>query len=204
MTMYDLLETARRELKERFEELISGEEPDSSAALEAFSDKYQHDSVFEVADSHVPVYTEDLLMLALDNLELAHEKPGLGPAYDGLATPHNLIAANVAECIEQDLFEYWRELTDQVVDNLDGDPDPDDDPQPDDDDPEPAGPARRLPVAGDDRLIFTCAHCGQEKARMYGPPPLFVQPQQQTPDLLAAIRHTLVCRSCQEPARRAA
>ena len=136
-TLYTVLDGARQDLKERFDDLVSDEKPRDAADLEALSDEYRHDTVFEVADSHVPIYTYDLLMLAADQLTLATDEPELGPAFDGSPTPTNIIAANVFERIEQDLHEYWQELLDAATETFGEE----------DDDPDPAAPTKRLPSA---------------------------------------------------------
>ena len=68
------------------------------------------DTIHELADGLVPVYTSDLLSLAADNLALATDEPELGPAFDGSPTPTNIIAANVYEWLTAELWEYAREL----------------------------------------------------------------------------------------------
>ena len=68
------------------------------------------DLIFETADQMVPIYTYELLELAQDDLYLATEEPELGPAFDGKPTVVNIIAANVFEALESDLWEYWNEL----------------------------------------------------------------------------------------------
>ena len=55
------------------------------------------DAIHEIADSSVPVYTRDLMQLAVDNIGLATTEPDLGAAFDGKPTPANIIAANVYE-----------------------------------------------------------------------------------------------------------
>lgn len=71
-----------------------------------------HDLIFQAADSGVPVYTSDLIALAHDDLSLATDTPELGPAFDGSPTPENIIAANVFEQLEGELWEYWWEIED--------------------------------------------------------------------------------------------
>ena len=204
-TMYAVLEDARQDLKERFTDLVADEKPRSAADLEALSDRLGHDTVFEVADSNVPIYTYDLLTLAADELALATEEPELGPAFDGSPTPTNIIAANVFERIEQELAEYWQKLMGEAAEAFDEDDDEeDDDPDPDGDDPGPVMPANRLPVAQDGKLFYTCARCERRKARMYGDPPGLAPVGEQAADLLAAARHELVCRVCRMPALTAA
>lgn len=69
-----------------------------------------HDTVHEIADGLVPVYTSDLMQLAADNLNLATDTPELGPAFDGSPTPANIVAANVYEWLEAEIWEYANEL----------------------------------------------------------------------------------------------
>lgn len=67
------------------------------------------DTIHELADGLVPVYTSDLMQLAANNLSLATDVPELGPAFDGSPTPVNIIAANVYEWLTAQLWEYARE-----------------------------------------------------------------------------------------------
>jgi len=56
------------------------------------------DIIFEIADSSVPVYTADILDLLNDSVygfSLGTDVPEVGPAFDGEATPANIIAANL-------------------------------------------------------------------------------------------------------------
>jgi hypothetical protein len=73
-------------------------------------DPYQEDRCHEIADSWVPVYTYELLQMAADNLDLAHIEPECGPAFDGSATPINIIAANIYEALSNALHEHLYEL----------------------------------------------------------------------------------------------
>jgi len=68
------------------------------------------DTIHELADGLVPIYTSDLMTLAADNLDFATLEPELGPAFDGSPTPTNIVAANVYEWLETELWEYAREL----------------------------------------------------------------------------------------------
>jgi hypothetical protein len=70
----------------------------------------------------VPIYTGDLLRLAADNLQLATDEPELGPAFDGTPTPVNIIAANVFEHIEQELWQAWQAMQEDetTLDEEDG------------------------------------------------------------------------------------
>ena len=95
-TLYDLTQTAISDLRDWAADNPNCDEP--------------HDTIHEIADSSVPVYTYDLLQLAGDNLNLAVDTPDLGPAFDGSPTPVNIIAANVYEYITAALWENWNEI----------------------------------------------------------------------------------------------
>ena len=69
-----------------------------------------HDTIHEIADSSVPIHTSDLMELAARDNNLALNEPELGPAFDGSATPVNIIAANVFEAIEAALWDHVRDL----------------------------------------------------------------------------------------------
>lgn len=101
MTLYELVNDAIAELREWRQDNPDNEEP--------------HDTLFEIADSSVPVYTHDLLRLAADNCHLATDEPELGPAFDGSPTPANIIAANVFEYIQAALWKAWQEMLDEEV-----------------------------------------------------------------------------------------
>ena len=102
-TIDDVKESAR----ESFLDALEYENFESFSDLKAFE---PHDMIFETADSSVPVYTYDLLTIAASDLWLATETPDLGPAFDGSPTPVNIIAANIFEAIEADLWEYWQDV----------------------------------------------------------------------------------------------
>lgn len=72
-----------------------------------------HDTINEIADSSVPVYTSDLMQLAADDILLATNEPELGPAFDGSPTPVNIVAANVYDRIAEILWEYWHDHMDE-------------------------------------------------------------------------------------------
>ena len=63
------------------------------------------DIAHEIVDGMVPVYTANLLRLALDDLWLASTVPEIGSAFDGTSTAVNIIAANVYEELYQKVYE---------------------------------------------------------------------------------------------------
>lgn len=92
---------ARNELRDRWNEY-----------REDFDAGCEGDVIHEVADGHVPCYTSQLLELANDDNSLATDEPELCPAFDGTATPVNIIAANVYEKLTAALWDEWREIED--------------------------------------------------------------------------------------------
>ena len=106
--IWDIIESAKTDLEERFEYLVEAGD---------YHDGFEpHDIIYEVADSNVPIYNHDILQAAADDISLGTDEPELGPAFDGSPTPVNIIAANIYERIQQEMFEYWDELETQFVD----------------------------------------------------------------------------------------
>lgn len=71
-------------------------------------DTEPHDTIFEIADSSCPIYYSTILEYAANDTDLATSVPDIGPAFDGKATPVNIIASNIFERIEQELWDEWR------------------------------------------------------------------------------------------------
>jgi hypothetical protein len=76
------------------------------------------DEIAEIADSAVPIYNSTLLEWAAENNDLALVEPELGPAFDGAATPVNIIAANIYEYITEALWAYAYGRREEVKDEL--------------------------------------------------------------------------------------
>jgi len=93
-TTYELRRYARENLDEAIEYGISD----------------IHDTIHEIADGLVPVYTSELLNLAAEHLNFAVDEPEAGPAFDGTPTPINIVAANIYEWLTAELWEYASEL----------------------------------------------------------------------------------------------
>tara|TARA_Y100000310_G_scaffold315531_1_gene366193 strand:- start:132 stop:512 length:381 start_codon:yes stop_codon:yes gene_type:complete len=65
-----------------------------------------HDIASEIADSHTPHYTRDLMLVAANNIVLAGAAPeDIGPAFDGSNTASNIVAANIYDAIQQTILE---------------------------------------------------------------------------------------------------
>ena len=94
--MYDTIESAKKNLREWYSDNQEETEP--------------NDTIHEIADQAPPIYTRDILEWAAEDIDLALDEPELGPAFDGTPTPINIIAANIYERIEQELWEEWRRI----------------------------------------------------------------------------------------------
>jgi hypothetical protein len=100
LTLYDLVKDA----KEVFVEEIA--KAGFTTADEC------SDLLYEIADSHVPIYYSDLLDLAAKHNHLGTDIPEIGPAFDGSPTATNIIAANVYEHLSNELHKLVAELSD--------------------------------------------------------------------------------------------
>ena len=87
-------------------------------SLRDYPDNDEYDTIHEIADSSVPVYTHDILQLAASNNYLATEEPELGPAFDGSPTPVNIIAANIFEEIHSELWCSLESIKAELEDEL--------------------------------------------------------------------------------------
>ena len=87
-------------------------------SLRGYPDADEHDTIMEIADSSVPIYTSDILQLAADNVSLAVAEPDIEPAFDGSPTPVNIIAANIYEEITQDLWNNLENIKTELEDEL--------------------------------------------------------------------------------------
>ena len=99
MNYQEMLNSAIEELKERLQD-----SPDDD----------EGDLIHEIADSHVPIYNYNILQMAAENLSLAVDEPELGPAFDGSPTPINIIAANIFEAIEQELWDKLEDIKEEI------------------------------------------------------------------------------------------
>jgi len=67
------------------------------------------DLIHEIADWRVPLYNKQLLSVAISDLYLAICEPEVWPAFDGRPTAINLIAANIYECLVEELRQRFEE-----------------------------------------------------------------------------------------------
>jgi len=100
--MIDTIEGAKQDLRDWAKDNPDETEP--------------HDIIHELADNAVPVYNSDIMDWAAEDLDLALDTPELGPAFDGSPTPINIIAANIFEYIESELWEEWKSIEKEQAD----------------------------------------------------------------------------------------
>jgi len=99
MRMQSLVDDAQDELKSWIENNPDDDNPD--------------EIIHEIADSNIPPYNFDLLHLAIDNLWLAVDTP----ENEANLTAIDFIKANIYEYIEEELFKYWDNERDNILEN---------------------------------------------------------------------------------------
>jgi len=95
-TLNELIEMGKEELKEGLPDCYD-----------------EGDFIFEIADGLVPVYTSDLLELAMENLEIATCEPEIF-AFDGTRSPINGIAGNVYQFITEELYGALEDIKAEI------------------------------------------------------------------------------------------
>jgi len=109
MNLQDIYDDAVEELKDRIQDefgMMPFEDVNEMYENDEDNPDWITDIILEVADSNVPIYTSDLLDVASNDNWVATNDPSLGPAFDGSPTPTNIIAANIFEGIEENLWEF--------------------------------------------------------------------------------------------------
>jgi len=96
LTMYDLKQRMREDIKDSLQELKDNE--------------YPEDVIHEMADSNVPVYNGQLLELALSDLFLASDEPEFY-AFGGEHNAVNAIAGNIFLELMEVANEEFEKLT---------------------------------------------------------------------------------------------
>jgi len=94
--LQQIITSAKEELRENFHE-----------------HEFPEDLVHEVADSHVPIYSHDLMTLGSDPQIFFHENE-LPPAFDGQPTLNNIVATAVYELISEALYEELYKLQQEL------------------------------------------------------------------------------------------
>lgn len=96
LTIHELVEWAKEELKTRIEDGDCNDENSIS------------DSISEIADSFVPVYNRKIVEVALSDIYLFNCEPNLWPAF-WKASPLNYLISNIYEYISEELYERYNE-----------------------------------------------------------------------------------------------
>ena len=95
----ELVDSAIEELEERLKE--EEIKTDESYAIEI------DDLIAEIADSHIPIYTYDLLQYASNNFDLIQTNDlCLNSSYGDIT---QIIQANIYELLMEDLYDYLEE-----------------------------------------------------------------------------------------------
>lgn len=96
LTIHELVKWAKEELKTRIEEGDCNDENSVS------------DSISEIAESFVPVYTREILEVALSNFNFVSYESELWPAF-WTSSPLNHIISNIYEYLSEELYERYNE-----------------------------------------------------------------------------------------------
>lgn len=108
----DILQDAIKSAEEQLAGQIKYMDREESLAF--LGDPDYDGTLHEIADGAVPVYTSDLLKAASQDNALALAVPELGPAFDGEATPTNIIAANFYEEVVRALWLEVARLKEEI------------------------------------------------------------------------------------------
>ena len=68
-------------------------------------DDKAYDSICEIADSHIPIYTYQVLEVAMSDLWLVYDSPAMYSS--NCQSPLQLIQANIYEHLQSKLFERY-------------------------------------------------------------------------------------------------
>ena len=121
MNIQDILDDALQDFKECFEydwEEIGWEnleESDIDAELSTFMNSDVIDSAHDVADSNTPIYTADLLRVALDDISIATDVPEV-LCYDGKPTVVNILSAVIYERIVDHVCAQEQAVKKEIID----------------------------------------------------------------------------------------
>ena len=103
----ELVDSAIKELEERLKE--EEIKTDESFAIEI------DDLISEIADSHVPIYTYDLLQYASNNFDLIY--PNETWEFHRESTATSIIMANIFELLHTELYNAICEIRDNEKEN---------------------------------------------------------------------------------------
>ena len=121
MTIKEILDDALQDFKESLEygweeiDWESLEDRDIEAELSTFMNNDVIDSAHDVADSNTPIYTADLLRVALDDISIASDVPEV-LCYDGKPTVINILSAVIYERIVDHVCEQEQAVKKEIID----------------------------------------------------------------------------------------
>ena len=121
MTIQEILDDALQDFKECLEydwDAIGWEnleDSDIDAELSTFMNSDVIDTAHDVADSNTPIYTIDLLKVALDDISIASDIPEV-LCYDGKPTVINILSAVIYERIVEHVCEQEQAVKKEIID----------------------------------------------------------------------------------------
>jgi len=121
MTIKEILDDALQDFKESLEygweeiDWESLEDSDIDAELSTFMNCDVIDDAHDVADSNTPLYTGDLLRVALDDISIATDVPEV-LCYDGKPTVINILSAVIYERIVDHVCEQEQAVKKEIID----------------------------------------------------------------------------------------
>ena len=121
MTLKEILDDALQDFKESLEygweeiDWESLEDSDIDAELSTFMNSDVIDDAHDVADTNTPIYTADLLRVALDDISIASDVPEV-LCYDGKPTVINILSAVIYERIVDHVCEQEQAVKKEIID----------------------------------------------------------------------------------------
>jgi hypothetical protein len=94
LTMYDLKEKVRNDVRDRIEDLLNS--------------RYPNDILNEIADNNVPIYNRNRLELLLDDMSLSEvDDPGL---IEGITNIFQFLDVSIYEKLSQIAYEEFEDI----------------------------------------------------------------------------------------------
>ena len=95
LTLHDIKKQTREEIADCIQEKDVGE--------------YPEDRINEIVDSNMPIYTYEILQVALRDIDLAVIEPEIY-GFDGIHNAVNAIVGNIYDAVYEDAMEYYHKL----------------------------------------------------------------------------------------------
>ena len=121
MTIQEILDYELQDFKEDLEygweeiDWESLEDSDIDAELSTFMNSDVIDDAHDVADTNTPIYTADLLRVALDDISIASDIPEV-LCYDGKPTVINILSAVIYERIVDHVCAQEQAVKKEIID----------------------------------------------------------------------------------------